>query len=237
MSDGDDLSYAALSGGRVRLRKQRDDNEEDNMTGVDKSHRDRGGPHSLVASLLDHLHDRLGRRREQHGYVSKADNTAKEAVMDTQTELIGIMKDGGGPVSLCTAIVERGRAPCGEAALVSALSKFAADASGEAGDKAFARLYESDAMVRKACQVAKAAEAAFDVTIVEPGDATYRTVNATEQSEAYQTLQSLADKLHAAATGMSKAQAFAAVFTDPKNAKLAATAHRRPTGHPSYPAR
>jgi hypothetical protein len=206
------------------------------MAEVDESHRDRGGPHSLVASLLDHLHDRLGRRREQHGYVSKADNTAKESIMDTQTELIGIMKDCGGPVSLCKGIVDRGRSPCGEAALVSALSKVAADASGEPGDKAFARLYESDAMVRKACQVAKAAEAAFDVTIVEPGDATYRTVNDTEQSEAYQTLQSLADKLHAAATGrLSREQAFARAFES--NPELARKAHQTPVAPPggAYP--
>ena len=101
-------------------------------------------------------------------------------------------------------------------------------------DTAFAKLFSGNGpdgvVLRKAHAIAKAAGPMFDVTIVHPGDETYRTVNDTESSEAYQTLQSLADKLHAAATGkMTKEQAFAAAFTDPANRELAQKAHRTPT--------
>jgi hypothetical protein len=202
---------------------ERDDNDDDDAA-VAKA--DRGGPHSLTAALLDHLHDRLERRREQHGYQKR-----EEGPLDQHQELISIMKNCGGPVGLCKGIIDRGRSPCDEHSLVAALTKAASDQYPSLRpDTAFAQLYQAEESVRRACNFAKAAGPMFDVTIVHPGDETRRTVNDTEQSEAYQTLQSLADKLHAAATGkMSKQQAFAAVFTDPANRELSSKAHRRPT--------
>jgi hypothetical protein len=94
-------------------------------------------------------------------------------------------------------------------------------------DSAFSKLYQSEESVRRACVIAKAAGPMFDVTIINPGDATFQTVNDTEQSEAYATLEALASKLHAAATRkMTKEQAFARAFES--NPELAAKAHRRP---------
>jgi hypothetical protein len=195
------------------------DSEEDEMDVVDKA--DRGGAHDLAGALLQHLQDRLEHRREQHGYQKR-----KEGPLDQHQELISIMKDCGGPVSLCKGIVDRGRSPCGETELVTALTKYASEQHPSLRpDTAFAALYESQESVRRACNIAKAAGPMFDVAIVQPGDVTN-----TESSEAYRQLEALAAKLHAAATGkMSKEQAFAAVFTDPVNRELAQKAHRTPT--------
>jgi hypothetical protein len=172
--------------------------------------------------------------------LHKAAKTAekeKPTIMDTQTELIGIMKNGGGAVSLCKAIVDRGRSPCDEHGLVAALTKYASEQHPSLRpDTAFCKLYEAEESVRRACGLAKSAGPMFDMTIVSPGDETRRTVNDTEQSEAYQTLQALADKLHAAATGrITKEQAFAAAFTDPANRELAQKAHRRPSATTNFP--
>jgi hypothetical protein len=221
MAHDDDLSHAALS----EMVKQFDDAD---VTDIEKAG---GGAHDLAGGLIRHLTEALERRRAQHGYQKR-----EEGPLDTQTELIGIMKDCGGPVSLCKGIVDRGRSPCDEASLVAALSTRAAEQFNLPGDRAFAKLYEAEESVRRACNIAKAAGPMFDVTIVHPGDETHRTVNDTESSEAYQTLQSLADKLHAAAVGrMTKEQAFARAFESRPD--LAAKAHRRPTPPPNgaYP--
>jgi hypothetical protein len=201
---------------------------DDDVTDIDKAHRDRGGAHNLTGALLEHLHDRLDRRRERHGFTKH-----EETKMDTTQTLIGIMKDHGGPVSLCKAIVDRERSPCGEAELVAAITKFAADASGEAGDVAFAKLYESDPMVREACQIAKAAEFnAFNVTPVQVGGAAAQDVD--NPSAALAALHELGRKLY---PQLTEAQAFEKVFTDPKHRDLAARAHVRPTPPPgsAYP--
>jgi hypothetical protein len=216
MSDGDDLSHAALT----EMAKQLADAEGD-VTDIEKAG---GGAHDLAGKLLQHLHDRLDRRREAHGFEKRKESPP----MDTTTELLKIMTDGGGPVVLCKSILARGSAPCTEHELTAAIGKAAAAASGEREDVAFAKLYGAEESVRRAINVAKAAGPMFDVTIVHPGDETRRTVNDTEQSEAYQTLQALADKLHAAATGrMTKEQAFARAFES--HPDLARKAHVRPT--------
>ena len=58
------------------------------------------------------------------------------------------------------------------------------------GDRAFAKLYESQESVRRACQVAKAY-----VMMVGGPDATHEAINNTEQSEAYAQLEAMASKL------------------------------------------
>jgi len=106
-------------------------------------------------------------------------------------------------------------------------------------DAAFSKLFgessERGKLLRAACNVVKAAGPMFDVAIVE-GDAQRTAANNTEQSEAYEQLSTLAEKLHAAATGrLSKEQAFARALADPKNKALAAKALQRPAATTSYP--
>jgi hypothetical protein len=111
---------------------------------------------------------------------------------------------------------------------VSALAKYAAEQFNMPGDRAFAKLYESEESVRRACAVAKSMP--VTPTMVGGVDATHEAIDSTESSEAYQQLVDMAEKMRAASPELklSAAQAFDKVFTDPKNAALAAAAHRRP---------
>ena len=110
----------------IMAKADADGDEKDDLMAdnINKAHRNRGaGPHGLTGALLEHLHDRLERRREQHGYQKR-----EEGPLDQHQELISIMKDCGGPVSVCKAIVDRGRSPCGEHELVRAASRVIAGA-------------------------------------------------------------------------------------------------------------
>src|ERR1700730_5451024 len=109
----------------IMAKADADGDEKDDLMAdnINKAHRNRGaGPHGLTGALLEHLHDRLERRREQHGYQKR-----EEGPLDQHQELISIMKECGGPVSVCKAIVDRGRSPCGEHELVAALTKAASE--------------------------------------------------------------------------------------------------------------
>lgn len=239
--------------------RERDNDDDGGETDVAKAHEHRG-PHQLAGALVEHLHDRLERRREAHGFHK----SAKEEPMDTQTELIGIMKDCGGPVALCKAIVDRGRSPCGEFELVAALSKRAVEQFNMPSDRAFARLYESEESVRRACQLAKAGEITADPLMkawpmpmsLEPMVATGASgfpstrlrsgsspgrgddsgdVDSVGVSDAYEQLTRLAEQQRR--TGETAAKAFERVYLDPANRHLAEAerAQSRPRPTTSFP--
>jgi hypothetical protein len=164
-----------------------------------------------------------------------AAKTEKESNMRSDT-LESILKDCG-PVSLCKAIVDRGRSPCDESELVAALSKFAADASGEARDVAFAKLYEGDVMVREAIGIAKSAPfagmvldymphvvaaEAFQPQVISGGD--WR-----DEDDRQQAWEALADIGRRMAPTATPERQWALAFEDPKNISLANRVHRRPT--------
>jgi hypothetical protein len=188
-----------------------------------------GGHHELAGALVRHLSDALERRREAHGYT-KAD-TGKESSMDPTTQLIKIMKDGGGPVALCKSIVASDRPPpCTEAELTAAIGKAAA-ASGEREDVAFSRLYQSEESVRRACQLAKSAEfSVFDIkpVVVAGPDAMHEAVDDTEQSAALRAYEEIVRIGREKFPFLSADQQFARVFEDKNYAALAAQAHRTP---------
>jgi K+-sensing histidine kinase KdpD len=94
------------------------------------------------------------------------------------------------------------------------------------------KLYESEESVRRACQIAKAQT--LDVMVVGGLDVTHEAINNTEQSEAYQQLVDMAEKLRAESPFLSTDQAFARVFENPKHAAIASKAHRRPAPTTSY---
>jgi hypothetical protein len=198
--------------------------------GIAKAHEHRG-PHELAASLVQHLHDRLDRHRERHGYQK----SAKEQPMDT---LHSIMKDGG-IAGVCAAVVSKGSTTISEHELVEAVSKVAAERYPELSSaQAFAKIYsdggEEGRVLRSAINVAKLS--VFDLAPVYVGgvDATHEAIDATEQSEAYAQLEAMASKLRASSPWLSAEQAFAKVFEDPRNGKLAAKAHVRPSPTTSY---
>jgi hypothetical protein len=140
--------------------------------------------------------------------------------MRTEQHLESFLKDLG-PVRLCKGIVDRGRAPCGEAALVAVLTKHVG------GDREFAKLYEREPDVQRACSIAKAAEfAVFDDTpVVVGGEDAQDVDNATAALRATKEIQRIgAEKF----PYLSADQQFARVFEDKNYAVLAAQAHSRP---------
>jgi hypothetical protein len=135
--------------------------------------------------------------------------------------LESILKDST-PVSVCKAIVDRGRSPCGEAELVAAHSKN--------GDRAFAKLYEAEESVRRACQLAKAREFnMFDVkpVVIAGPDAMLDAAN-NDQSAAVRAHEEIVRIAREKFPFLPADVAFARVFEDKNYAALAAQAHRRP---------
>jgi hypothetical protein len=171
--------------------KQRDDGGDDDDD--DDAELEKGADHpaSTVAGLLVEAGSFPDRATALHYLLRKPGGQAllarmhkKETTpMSTAQHLESILKDLG-PVRLCKGIVDRGRAPCDEAALVAALTKNAGS------DRAFAKLYESEESVRRACSIAKAAEfAVFDDTPAVVGGADARDVdNATAATRAYEEI-------------------------------------------------
>ena len=164
-----------------------------------------------------------------------ADQPAKDPPMDT---VYSIMKDAG-IAGTCAAIVSKGHTTITESELVEAASKVAAERyPGLTEAQAFDRIYsdrgEEGQALRKAVAIAKAMP--FMPTMVGGPEAMHEAVDAVESSEAYQQLVSMAEKMRAASPELklSAAQAFDKVFTDPKNAALAASAHRRPAATTYY---
>jgi hypothetical protein len=190
------------------------------------------GAHELTGKLLEHLKDRLESRRRVHGFEKSEKETSN---MDSFEKMV---KDRG-IVAVAKTMVDEQRAYGIDETKFTQLATEHAQRlyPNDRPDTAFAKLFSGNGpdgvVLRKAHAIAKSAGPMFDMTIVSPGDETRRTVNDTEQSEAYQALQSLADKLHAAATGMSKEQAFARAFESRPD--LAAKAHRRPQATTFFP--
>jgi hypothetical protein len=195
------------------------------VAGDDIAKADRSGPHSLAAALLDHLHDALDRKRQRHGFEKTA---TKEFNMRTGESLETILKDST-PTAVCKAIVARDRSPCGEHELVAALTKRASELRPELRpDVAFAKLFESEEAVRRACQVAKSIPIQADVVPLVVGgfSAQNAAMDDTEKSEAYaQLLQIGKDRW----PSESEAKAFTMAISDPANAELTNRALRRPT--------
>jgi hypothetical protein len=129
-------------------------------------------------------------------------------------------------VKLCKHIADTGRSPVGEHELVMSLSQHVG------GDVAFSKLYAAEESIRRACTIAKAMP--FMPTMVGGPEGMFDANDNTEQSEAYQQLVSMAEKMRAASPELSAAQAFDRVFTDKRNASLAAKAHVRPSPTTSY---
>ena len=212
----------------IMAKADADGDEKDDLMAdnINKAHRNRGaGPHGLTGALLEHLHDRLERRREQHGYQKR-----EEGPLDQHQELISIMKDCGGPVSVCKAIVDRGRSPCGEHELVAALTKAASEQHPELSPaQAFSELYKTESVWR-ACQVAKAMPFVADVTPVMVGGEDTRDLSDT--SKAIEQLKELGARRWPTA---SAADQFERALTAPENHKLARLAVPIPQATTSFP--
>jgi len=199
--------------------------EADAVADVAKAtaHRNRHGHHQFVGALFEHLHDRLAGLRRKHGF----EKSAKETQMDIHKALVSLVQEHG-LHAVAKSVVEQGRAPCTEAEFTAVVTEYAKGEHPElSAAAAFTRLYESDALVRQAFQVAKAnsfAEVAMDMTPTVISGGEWR--DDADAAEAMAQLAEIGRKMAPAATA---AKQFALAFEDPKNSALAQRAHRRPT--------
>jgi hypothetical protein len=185
------------------------------------------GKYPHRAAALDHvLHSATGQALLAR--MHKAAETAKEQPMTHEN----ILKDYGA-VKICKHIVAEGKTGYDEHTLVSALTRYASEQFNLPGDRAFAKLYESEESVRRACNIAKSMP--VTPTMVGGVDATHEAIDSTESSTAYEQLTRMAEKMREASPELSAAQAFDRVFTDKRNASLAAKAHVRPSPTTFFP--
>jgi hypothetical protein len=197
------------------------DEKDNKMTDITKAHQHRG-PHELAASLVQHLHDRLDRHRERHGYTK----AAKETPSMSHSEFVQNVVKQYGIVALAKSMVQDQKSYGLDEHQFTRLATEHAQRlyPNDRPDAAFSKLYQSEESVRRACAVAKAMPFVADVTpLVVGGDAAQ---DVDDPTEAIAQLKQLGARKWPTAT---EAQQFANAFTDPVNATLAAKAHRRPT--------
>jgi hypothetical protein len=213
-------------------RERDDDDGGGDDESVAKADRDHRGPHQLAGALVEHLHDRLSRRREQHGFRKSA---AKEKPMSPIEPLEKVVKAHGveGIVEIAKNFVETGKTlDITEEQFVKLIDLASRAAHPELGALAFEKIYANNPILARAINVIKVGLAeqllsgGMPVQVVGGPDAMHQAVDDTESSEAYRQLQALGQQLY---PQLTEAQAFAKVFEDPKNAALAARAHRRPS--------
>jgi hypothetical protein len=214
------------------------DEKDDLMTDdIAKAHRDRGagGHRSLTGALLEHLHDRLERRREQHGYTKSVKD---DPPMDT---IHSFMKDAG-IAGVCAQIVAKGTTTLTELQIVESVSKIAPERYPELSEpQAFSKIYsdggEEGRVLRSAINVAKASLAetmlgpGLPVTVVG-GSAAQDVNNATEAEQARAELMRIGRKQW---PRLTENEVFERAFTDPRNATLVARLYQRPLPTSIYP--
>jgi hypothetical protein len=186
------------------------------------------GARGLAAATSELALDLIRHHRRRLGLVAKGGGQPEESNMRHTESLASILKDST-PVSVCKAIVDRGRSPCGEHELVAALTKRASELRPELSPaQAFAELYKTESVWR-ACAIAKDMPFHVDVEPLVVGGADTRDLS--DESEAIAQLKQLGARKWPSA---SEAQQFANAFTDPVNAALANRAHKRPAATTSF---
>jgi hypothetical protein len=174
-----------------------------------------------------------------HGAALLHRTRTHKGVDPMQDSIHAIMKSAG-IAGVCAAIVQKGTTSFTEAELVEAVGKIAVERFPQLSEaQAFSRVYTAGTdearVLQHALSVAKAAEFSMvQPTMVGGPDAMHEANDSTESSEAYAQLEAMAQKMRMASPELSAAQAFAKVFTDKRNAALAAKAHVRPRPTTSY---
>jgi hypothetical protein len=175
--------------------------------------REHRGPHSLTGALLRHLHEQLDRERERYGYRKSA---TKEQPMDS---IHSIMKSTS-VTAACEAIIAKGSTSISQDELVEAATKIAHARFPHLDPvRAFARVYEDQGAeglaLRKAINVAKAS--AFQVFY----GAAMQPTQTVGDTSAYAELMAKAAEYRKAHPELTEAQAFAKIYEDPANLKIA----------------
>jgi hypothetical protein len=200
-----------------------DDDELDEV--ITKALRDHHqGHHSLSAALVQHLHDRLERRRERHGYTKRKESSPMDR------ELRAIAK-AGGIIAVAKAIIDENRNyGITEHEFVALATEHAKAQHPELTEAAaFAKLYENPTVWR-ACNVLKSMPFVADVTPVMVGGEDTRDLSDT--SKAIEQLKALGARRWPTA---SAADQFEWALTAPENHVLARRAVPIPRATTSYP--
>jgi hypothetical protein len=197
--------------------------------GTDIAKADRSGPHSLAASLLNHLHDALDRKRQRHGFEKTA--TKESTPMNDSIEKIAA---DSGPYGLAKILIDDGHPhQIDEHRWVRLVTDFGKRKHPELSEaRAFQKVFlddgEASRLLRKAHSICKAATANFDVMIADVvpqvvGAADAQDVN--DPSAALAALHRIGQERWPEA---SEAIRFTRAFES--NPDLARQAHRTPVG-------
>lgn len=194
---------------------------------------------SREAALRHLMFDHGGRSLARHlNEITKRTTTMPNA---QRAQAIALIVKQHGFATVCKHIVDQGKSALTEFELtrLATAEAMKSHKPGESEAQAFTRLYTAPESLelRKAIAIAKNVSAQ---QIDDDGDGdrdTLETVDddGDDQERAYQEMEQLAEVRRRDNPSLSKAQAFAAAFTDPANHELAKRAHRRPTaisGHP-----
>jgi hypothetical protein len=190
-------------------------------------------PHR-AAALQHLLHKPSGQALLQRMHKAAEQTERKTTMTSTHAEFVQSVVKQYGFVALAKSGVQDGKAygldesTCTRLATEYAHGVYPSDRP----DVAFSKLYEREESIRRFFAVVKAQT--LEPVMVGGVAATHEAINNTEQSEAYAQLEAMAAKLRASSPWFSAEQAFAKVFEDPKNGKLAAKAHVRPSPTTSY---
>jgi hypothetical protein len=209
----------------------RDDADDDDVAKAG----DRHGHHSLSAALIDHLHDRLSRRREHHGFHK----SAKEQPMTSHTELVRDVVKQYGILALAKSMIQDQKSYGLDEPSFTRLATEHAQRlyPNDRPDSAFSKLYQNEESVRRACQLAKmwpmpmslepmvaTGASGFPSTRMRSGSSPGRAddagdVDSVGVSDAYDQLVKMAERQRRA--GESASQAFERIYLDPANKHLA----------------
>jgi hypothetical protein len=182
------------------------------------------GAHGLGAAVMDHALERLDHLRRKHGFEKKESTPMQSIEMlkaERTEKLLAIGKAGGAVAMAKILVADNDSHGIDESTYTQILTEHAQKLyPDKAPDSAFATVFSDTSadgvMLRKAHAVMKL-------------DAMHEGNDHTKRSEAYDELTVKAAELRKTQPSLTEAQAFAKVFTNPANAKLAASAHRRPT--------
>jgi hypothetical protein len=193
---------------------------------IAKAHQHRG-PHELAASLVQHLHDRLDRHRERHGYTK----AAKETPSMSHSEFVQNVVKQYGIVALAKSMVQDQKSYGLDEPTFTRLGTEHAQRvyPKDRPDVAFSKLYQSEESVRRACNVLKSMPF-VDLTPVQVGGEAAQAVN--DPSEAIAQLKQLGARRWPTASASTQ---FERALTDPANHKLARLAVPIPRATTSYP--
>jgi hypothetical protein len=180
-----------------------------------------------IASALDHLLNTSAGAALLH-------RTSTHKGKDSppmQDSLTAIMKDLG-PIGVAKQIVAEGRAyGISESEFVAAATEHAAKQHPELRpDSAFAKLYEREESVRRACSVLKSAPLVADLTPLQVGGAAAQATD--DPAEAVEQLKQLGAQRYPSASPSTQ---FERALVDPANHKLARRAVPIPRATTSYP--